>query len=264
MSAHRYAAFDATLRRELAEHRLNRFLHVHLTLCGVAGLLPLFTPDAADRSVPAWVLQAVLYCLSLSALLLGLSAAQGDADEFPVLFTQPVGRSAWLAGKTAALAALVGPSSLLLITPAVLVDGVSTALPFVAAAAAGVCLTLALLGLTIGLWVRDHVRGLLLALGVWFTLLCGIDLALLAVSGSPWVQAHADAWVLPVMANPLAVLRVTTMFALEETAAPSLGSGDLVGWWLAHGGLWLAVLLTGWMATLFGLGVLGARRRLDL
>ncbi len=37
--------------------------------------------------------------------LLGLSAAHGDADEFPVLFTQPVSRAAWLGGKAAALAA---------------------------------------------------------------------------------------------------------------------------------------------------------------
>jgi hypothetical protein len=264
MFAHRYAAFDATLRRELAEHRLNRFLHVHLTLCAVAGLLPLFTPDAAERSVPAWALQAVLYCLSLSALLLGLSAAHGDAEEFPVLFTQPVGRAAWLAGKSAALAALLAPASLLLIAPAVLLDGVTPLLPVVSAAAAGVCVALAMLGLAIGLWVRDNVRGLLVALGVWFTLLCGIDLALLAVAGSGWVQAHPEAWLLPVMLNPLSALRVTMMFVLEGTAAAGVGSGRLVGWWLEHGMLWLAFLLTGWIASSFVLAVLGARRRLDL
>src|SRR5215207_6316268 len=106
------ATIDAAFRREIAEHRLNRFLHVHLTLCAVVGLLPSFTPDAAARSAPAWVLQAVLYCLSLSSLLLGLSAAQGDADEFPVLFTQPVGRATWLAGKSAALAAILAPASI--------------------------------------------------------------------------------------------------------------------------------------------------------
>ena len=96
----------ATFHREIAEHRLNRFLHVHLGLSAVVGLLPLFTPDAAARSAPSWGLQGVLYCLSLSSLLLGLSAAQGDADEFPLLFTQPVGRGSWMAGKSAALAAM--------------------------------------------------------------------------------------------------------------------------------------------------------------
>ena len=196
------ATIDATFRREIAEHRLNRFLHVHLTLCALTGLLPLFTPDAAARSAPAWVLQAVLYCLSLSSLLLGLSAAHGDADEFPVLFTQFSGRATWLAGKGAALAALLGPAAALTIAPAALTSGLTSSLLFVGAAAAGVCLVLALLGLAIGCWVRDHVRGLLVALGVWFMLLFGVELLLLAISGSPLVQQHANLWALPADAQP--------------------------------------------------------------
>ena len=254
----------AAFRREIAEHRLNRFLHVHFALCGVVALLPLFTPDAAERSAPAWVLQAVLYCLSLSALLLGLSASHGDADEFPLLFTQPVARGAWLAGKAAALAAMLLPASVLLVLPTSLTSGLTTSLGFVAAAAAGVCLALALLGLAVGFWVRDHVRGLLLALGLWFVLLFGTDLVLLALSGAPWVREHAAAWVLPLMINPLSALRVTMLFSLEQTAPASIGTGALVHWWLAHGGLWLAMMLSAWVAGTFGLGVAGARRRLDL
>ena len=61
MSRHtRFTTLHATFTREIAEHRLNRFLHVHLALCAVASLLPLFTPDEAARSAPVWVLQAVL------------------------------------------------------------------------------------------------------------------------------------------------------------------------------------------------------------
>jgi Cu-processing system permease protein len=254
---------DAAFRREIAEHRLNRFLHVHLALCAVVGLLPLFTPDDAARSAPAWVLQAVLYCLSLSSLLLGLSAAHGDADELPMLFTQPVGPPAWLAGKSAALAALIGPASVLTIAPTALTSGLTAPLVFVGAAAAAVCLVLALIGLAVGCWVRDHVRGLLVALGVWFVLLFGVDLALLALSGSPFVQQHPDAWVLPLMVNPLSALRVTMLFTLEQTAPASIGAGPLIGWWLGHGGFWLAAMLAAWSAAMFGLAVAGARRRLD-
>ncbi len=258
----RIATLDATFRREIAEHRLNRFLHVHLSLCTLAGLLPLFTPDAAARSAPAWVLQAVLYCLSLSSLLLGLSAAHGDADEFPVLFTQPVGRASWLAGKGIALAALLGPASILTITPAALTSGLTSSLTFVGSAAAGVCLVLSLLGLAIGCWVRDHVRGLLVALGVWFVLLFGVDLLLLALSGAVLVQQHPSTWVLPLMLNPLSALRVTMLFTLEQTAPAGIGTGSLVGWWLGHGGLWLAGLLSTWTAAMFALAAAGARRRL--
>jgi len=253
----------ATFHREVAEHRLNRFLHVHLALSAVIGLLPLFTPDATERSAPAWVLQGVLYCLSLSALLLGLSAAHGDADEFPLLFTQPMARGAWLAGKVAALAMLVGPATLLLVVPTTLTGGLSWSLFSVAAAAAGVCLAMALLGLAIGFWVRDHVRGLLLALGVWFAMLFGTDLVLLALAGAPWVQQYPTFWVVPLMINPLDALRVTVLFGLEQTAPAGIGTGSLVGWWLNHGGLWLATILSAWMAAGFGLGLAGARRRVD-
>jgi Cu-processing system permease protein len=257
------ATIDAAFRREIAEHRLNRFLHVHLTLCAVVGVLPLFTLDAAERSAPAWVLQAVLYCLSLSSLLLGLSAAHGDADEFPVLFTQPVGRADWLMGKSVALASLLGPASALTVAPAALASGLTPSLVFVGAAAAGACLVMALLGLAVGCWVRDHVRGLLMALGIWFVLLFGVDLLLLALSGSLLVQQHPDLWVLPLMLNPLSALRVTMLFTLERTAPPGVGTSPLIGWWLAHGGLWLAGMLSVWAAVMFGLGAAGAARRLD-
>lgn len=253
----------ATFHRELAEQRLNRFLHVHLLLSATVSGLPLFTPEAAERAAPAWIVPAVLYCLSLSSLLLGLSAAQGDSDEFPLLFTQPIGRAAWLAGKVAAMATMLIPASLLLVVPAALTSGLSMSLWSVAASAAGVCVTLALLGLAIGCWVHDHVRGLLLALGAWFTLLFGTDLVLLALSGAPVVQQWPTAWLLPLMVNPLSALRVTMVFGLEQTAPAGIGTGALAGWWLGHGGLWLSALLAVWMGAAFGTGVLGARRRLD-
>ena len=258
------ATIDAAVRRELAEHRLNRFLHVHLALCAVIGLLPLFTPDAAGRSAPAWVLQAVLYCLSLSSLLLGLSAAHGDAEEFSMLFTQPVSREAWLAGKSAALAALLVPAAALTIAPAAMTTGLTQVLMLVGAAAAGVCVALALLGLAVGFWVRDHVRGLLLALGAWFVLLFGVELLLLALSGAEWVQHHPNAWALPLMLNPLSALRVTMLFTLERTAPASIGAGPLVGWWLDHAGLWLAGLVAAWTAGLFAISAAGVRRHQDL
>lgn len=259
-----FMTLHAAFGREIAEQRLNRFLHVHLALCALVGSLPLFTPDAAEQSAAAWVLQAVLYCLSLSSLLLGLSAAQGDADEFPLLFTQPVSRAVWLAGKAAALISILAPASLLLVLPTVLTNGISTSLGMVVAAAAGVCIVLALIGLAVGFWVRDHVRGLLFALALWFCLLFGMDLVLLALSGAPWVQEHASAWVLPLMLNPLSALRVTMIFSLEQTAPAGIGSGLLAGWWLRHGRLWLGLMLSAWATVTFVAGVAGARRRLDL
>jgi hypothetical protein len=112
--------------------------------------------------------------------------------------------------------------------------------------------------------VRDHVRGLLLALGAWFVLLFGVDLLLLALSGSTWAQQHPDAWALPLMLNPLSALRVTMVFAIERTAPAGIGAGPLVAWWLAHAGLWLTGMVATWTAAMFAVSAAGARSRLDL
>ena len=60
-----------------------------------------------------------------------------------------------------------------------------------ALAAWGVTLALAAAGLAVGFWVRDPVRGLLTAMAVWFAMLFGTDLLLLAVSGAPWIHETA-------------------------------------------------------------------------
>lgn len=253
----------AGFTRELAEHRLNRFLHVHLALAAAVGLLPLFTPDAAARSASVWILQAVMYCLSLSALLLGLSAAQGDADEFPLLFAQPVSRGAWLLGKMLAVTMLLVLAAALVGVPAALLGGLSATLAAMAAAAAGVTVALAAVGMAVGFWVRDHVRALLTAMGIWFALLFGTDLVLLAVAGAPFAQAHPSLWLAPLMVNPLDALRITVLFTFEETAPAGLESGALAGWWIRHGGLWLAGLLGVWTIGSAGLAWAGASRRLD-
>ena len=159
---------------------------------------------------------------------------------------------------------LVWPAAMFLVLPAAMTSGVSLMLIALAAAAGGVCLVMALLGLAIGFWVRDPVRGLLLALGLWFALLFGTDLVLLAVSGAPWLPAYQTAWVLPLMVNPLDALRILVLFGLDQTAPAGIGSGRLVSWWLEHGGTWLAVLLSGWTIVAFALGLLGASRRGDV
>ncbi|HEY8549577.1 MAG TPA: hypothetical protein VIL35_06460 [Vicinamibacterales bacterium] len=263
MRAGARAALSATCRREISAHRLNRFLHVHLGLAFAAGLLPLFTPDAMAGAAPWWVLQAVLYCLSLSSLLLGLSSAHGESDEFPLLFVQPAPRWAWLGGKVAALGALLIPASLLLIVPAALAGGLTWELAALAAAAGGVSVALATAGLALGFWVRDHVRGLLTALALWFGLLFGTDLLLLGVAGSSLVQTHPGLWVGALMANPLDALRITVLFSIEGAAPAGIDPGALAGWWVANGGLWLTALLGTWTAAALAVGLAGAKRKVD-
>jgi len=263
MNVQARAAVAAACLRELAANRVNRFLHVHLALAASAGLLPLFTPDDVANAAPLWVLHAVLYCLSLSALLLGLSSAHGEADEFALLFTQPAPRWAWLLGKAAGLSVVLVPASILLVLPAAFGGGLTPGLAGLAAAASGITLALAAIGLAVGFWVRDPVRGLLVAIGVWFVLLFGTDLLLLAVSGAPWVQDRPSLWVALLMGNPLDALRVTVLFSVEHAAFAGLDAGGIVGWWLTHAWLWMTLLVLGWTGGAFAAGLVGARRRLD-
>ena len=257
------SALRASWRRELLANRLSRFLHVHLMLALTAGMLPFFTPADAAAAAPWWVLQAVLYCLSLSTLLLGLNSAHGEAEEFPILFTQPIPRSAWLLGKALGLATLVVPAAVLLVAPSAVAGGVTPALVAVATAAAGLSLALAVFGLGLGFWVRDRVRGLLSALAIWFVLLFGADILLLAVAGAPWVQQHPAVWVLGIMFNPLDALRVTVLFGITRTAPAGLDSSTVVAWWVGNSGAWLAMLLAGWTIASFLGGLGGAKRTVD-
>jgi hypothetical protein len=254
----------AAMRREWLSHRLNRFLYAHLALVTVAGLLPLLTPgEALARGAAWWLLHAVLYAVSLSSLLLGLSSAQAEAEEFPWLLGQPAGVGPWLAGKALTLIALTGSSALLLGLPAAIAGGGTPELALATTGAAGVSIVCALGGLAMGFWIRDSVRGLIGAVAAWLGLLFGTDLLLLALAGAPFVQAHPDLWVAPLMANPLDAYRVMVLFAVERAAFSGLDVGHLAGWWSRHAPAWLALLTGAYASLAVALAWLGARRRLD-
>lgn len=256
--------FRAAAGREVLSHRLNRFLYAHLTLATAAGCLPLLTPgDGLARGVVWWLLHAVLYALSLSALLLGLSSAHAESEEFTWLLGQPAGIGPWFLGKVVALAVLVAAASTLLVVPTLLAGGGSADLLLAGAGAAGVSVLCALAGLALGFWVRDSVRGLITALAVWFVMLFGTDFLLLGIAGDAAMQAHPDLWVAPLMANPFDAYRITILFVVERAAFTGFATGRLTAWWVMHAGLWLTTMLSGWMAMAGVAAWLGARRRTE-
>jgi len=254
----------AALRREWLSHRLNRFLYAHLALVLIAGCLPLFTPgDALVRGAAWWLLHAVLYAVSLSALLLGLSSAHAETEEFSWLLTQPAGIEPWLAGKISALIVLSGASSALLALPAALAGASSPELALTAIGAGLVAVVCSLMGLAIGFWIRDSVRGLIAAVGCWLVMLFGVDLLLLALAGAPLVQQNPDLWVAFLMINPLDAFRITILFAVERAAFSGLEAGRLAGWWAAHSLAWLVTLTVAWSILAALAAWAGARRRID-
>jgi ABC-2 type transport system permease protein/Cu-processing system permease protein len=133
----------------------------------------------------------------------------------------------------------------------------------VTAGAAGVSAVCAMAGLAVGFWVRDIVQGLIAAVATWFVLLFGADLLLLAVAGGAVTQMHPDAWVSALMANPFDAYRITVVFAVDQAAFSGIDAGRLTNWWVGHAAIWLAAVLTIWLAGAGGVAWLGARRRSD-
>lgn len=259
-----YAVARVAAGREVLSHRLNRFLHAHVLLVVTAGLLPLLTPgDAMARGAAWWLLHAVLYAISLSALLLGLSSAHAETDEFTWLLGQPAGVEPWLVGKAVALTALVMLAATLLSVPTMAAGGGSRDLWLATAGAAGVSAVCALGGLALGFWIRDSVRGLIAAVAAWFVLLFGTDLLLLATAGAPTTQLHPDFWVAALMANPLDAYRVTVLFSVERAAFSGIDAGRLTGWWVEHAVAWLFAVFALWATCSAGAAWLGVRRRTD-
>ena len=254
----------AAASREFLSHRLNRFLHAHVLLVLAAGFLPLLTAgESYARGAAWWLLHAVLYTVSLSALLLGLSSAQAEAEEFTWLLGQPAGVGPWLAGKAAALVVLVASVSAAIVVPTIGSGGISPALGVVALGAGGVSAVCALAGLALGFWIRDGVRGLIGAVAFWFVLLFGGDLLLLACAGAPAVQQQPDFWVAALMINPLDAFRVTMLFTVEHAAFSGIDAGWMTNWWVTHASTWLATVFALWFAASISLAWLGATRRSD-
>jgi len=254
----------AAARREWLSHRLNRFLYAHLALVLVAGFLPLMSgPDALMSGANWWLLHAVLYAVSLSAFLLGLSSAHAESEEFVWLLGQPAGVGPWLLGKAAALVILAAASAGLLGLPSALAGAASPELALTTGGAAGVAIFCAVAGLATGFWIRDSVRGLIAVVGLWLLLLFGTDLLLLALAGAPVVQKHSDVWVAALMLNPLDAFRVMVLFAVERAAFSGLQAGTLAGWWANHAPAWLAILTTAWSSLALAIAWRGARRPLD-
>jgi ABC-2 type transport system permease protein/Cu-processing system permease protein len=252
----------ATFARELLSYRINRFLHAHVLLMLGIGVLALIAPPEAGATGTAWwTLNGVIYVASLSALLLGLSSAQAEQEEFPLLFTQPVRLGAWVAGKCLGAAAVMLPSAVCLFLPSVWSNGVQSLAFGAALAAAAVSLLWAWLGLALGLWIEDGVRGLIAALVLWCVLLFGVDLALVLAGGTEWARAHPAIWVAVMMASPLDAYRVTLLFVFEGAAFSGAKLNALTAWWLAHPALWLGICLGLWLAVAFGGAWIASCRR---
>lgn len=242
----------AVLLREFRDALINRYFQVFaaLSLLGGAASI-LFSEDTS--SIAFLILQISLYFVSLFALLAGASSAQAEREEWPMLFTQPVPRAAYVAGKFIAYLSIFGAVLLLLFLPGLLSGSGAprlTVLYFQTLLLAAAFLSL---GLACGLFARDRAQALIVGVSAWLLLLFGLDLVALFAARWELVQNFPDLWVALLMLNPLDAFRIEALFSLEQIPAEAANKTPLASYWVAHASLWFSAIAATWSAALLTL-----------
>jgi ABC-2 type transport system permease protein/Cu-processing system permease protein len=260
MSSDAIRAFDvsplgAVLLREIRGSLSSRYFQVFCVIALAGGIASIAFADEASAA-SLFLLQIALYFVSLFALLLGVDSARAESEEWPLLFSQPVPRSAYLIGKFLALSLIFTAASVLLFLPALFTSRFAEVVLLYFHTAALTCVFIAL-GLAAGFLARERVQGLILAVAAWLFLLLGFDLVALFGAQLPVLQKMPDLWVAALMLNPLDAFRIQALFAMEQIPAEAANKTPLAAWWLAHPGLWFSLLCPVWISALL---VLTARR----
>jgi ABC-2 type transport system permease protein/Cu-processing system permease protein len=248
--------FYAILAREFRAALINRYFQVFCALSLLGGVtVILFSEDKSATSF--FVLQLALYFVSLFALLAGVSSAQGEREEWQMLFSQPVPRSAFVLGKFVSLFSIFGTVLLLLFLPALIAGSAAGELALLYGQTlllAGVFLSL---GLAAGFLAHDRAQALITGVSAWLFLLVGVDLLALFAARWPVFQSVTDCWVAALMLNPLDAFRIEALFALQQIPAEAANKTPLANWWIGHAAIWFALISIFWSATL--IGIAGAR-----
>src|SRR5215467_8656183 len=91
-------SLQALLVREFRAAMMNRYFQVFAALSLGSGLAIVFFSESAD-AIGFFVVQVALFLVSLFALLAGVSSAQAEREEWQLMFSQPIPRSAYVIGK---------------------------------------------------------------------------------------------------------------------------------------------------------------------
>jgi ABC-type transport system involved in multi-copper enzyme maturation permease subunit len=252
-----WAPLRAILLREVHSALVNRYLQIFCALALGCGVAAVFLSEA-EHAPLFFVLQVALYCVPLFAVLAGVSSARAEAEEWPILFAQPVPRTAWLLAKFAAQWGLFGLVLLLLFGPALCSGspaGTLARLYLQTVALAGVFTAL---GSAAGMFAHERVHALVLGVSGWLIAIVGLDLLALAAAQWSSLQKLPDLWVALLMANPLDAFRIQALFAMEQIPAEAANKTPLAAWWLDHAGLWSVFIAGTWAAIL----LLASSRRL--
>ena len=241
----------AIIARELQAAILNRYLQVFCVLALAGGIGAALLADTADAA-PMLILQMALYFVSLFALLIGTSSARAESSEWPLLFAQPIARSAFLLGKFLALSLMFAGLLALLFLPTLFVRPPDAHPARSLRANAHPCRRFHRARPQRGILRARPRSGLVLGVSAWLFFLFGLDLVALLVARWSVLQQAPDVWSAALMLNPLDAFRIDALFAMERIPAEAASHTGLTSWWLAHSGLWFFLVSIGWMTGLLG------------
>jgi ABC-type transport system involved in multi-copper enzyme maturation permease subunit len=237
------ATMRAVLLRELRGALVNRYFQVFSVLA-LGGGISAIAFNESPRAATFLILQLALYFVSLFALLVGVSSARAEDEEWPILFAQPVSRFTWIAGKFIALWGISAGVLALLFIPALFSESAPAELAHLYFHTLGIAAVFGTLGLWAGVAGHDRVQALVIGVAGWLVLLFGVDfLALFAAQFAP-LQKLPNLWVALLMANPLDAFRIEALFSLGQIPPETANKTPLAGWWLSHASLWFAIVAT--------------------
>ena len=213
------------------------------------------------------LVQVVLLLVPLASLVFGVLALTPERGAAEILYSQPVSRTAVLAGRllglfealTAAQAVGFGGAGLIIFAQA----GDSGMSGFLGVMAGSVTLTAVFLALAAllagGAGARRRTRALALAVVVWFVAVVLFDVAALAAASLLASASASRLLIVSVLVNPVDAVRTGSLLAVEGSAAFGAASLAFLRFTGGPAGAfaWIALSLLAWT---FVPLVLGARR----
>lgn len=242
----------ALFAREFRAALINRYFQVFCGLALIGGIAAAFFAEDANAAA-VFDLQLALYFVSLFALLAGVGSAQAEREEWQLLFTQPLPRSAYVIGKFFSLMSIFAAVLLLLFLPALFSGTPPRSIGLLYAHALLLAAAFLACGLAAGYFAHDRAHALVIGVSVWLLLLVGVDLIGLFAARWTIIQKFPDIWVSLLMLNPLDSFRIEALFTLEQIPAEAANKTPLASWWIAHAGAWFSAIAVTWSATLIAL-----------
>lgn len=235
----------AIIRREAYTTLHNRYVQVFALLL-VAGSVTIVGASGSATSVTFGALLLLLYVVPLFAILIGVSAAQEELDERPMLLSHPLPRGRFVVGKLATLAGALTIVLTLALLPVTV--RIATAKPFGILWGLGVALILvwSSTGLAVGFYTTNRARGLVVGLCVWFASLVLYDLCTFLLAGVDAMQAWPAVWVVLLLLNPADAVRLAGLSALEGVSFAAAGTNTTVTMLLAWTPTWAVALALLW------------------